>query len=89
MEERGQDRMWLCQLGTVYRVTEICSKIKTALTLGSHQYHWNFTSVTIVCHPAVVVVNSLEADFIFQAEDKYNSIHPHGKLQDKNGKGIV
>lgn len=35
------------------------------------------------------MVNSLEANFIFQAEDKYNSIHPHGKLQNKNGKGIL
>jgi len=63
--------------------------IKNALTLRSHQYHWNFTSVTIVSHTAVVVVNSLEANFIFQAEDKYNSIHPHGKLQNKNEKGVL
>lgn len=60
---------------------------QAALTLGAHQDHGDLTSVAIVGHAAVVVVNSLEADFILQAEHKDNSIHPHGKLRDKNGKG--
>lgn len=61
--------------------------VRAALTLGAHQHHGDVTGVAVVGHSAVVVVNSLEADLILQAEHEDDSIHPHGKLQDKNGRG--
>ena len=58
---------------------------RAPLTLGSHQDQRNLTRVPVVGHPAVVVVDRLETYLILQAEDKYNSVHPHGKLGRKEG----
>lgn len=50
------------------------------LTLGPHQDQRDLARVPVAGHAAVVVVNSLETDLILQAEDKYDGVHPHGKL---------
>lgn len=57
----------------------------TPLTLGSHQHQRDLARAPVAGHPTVVVVNRLEADFILQAEDKYDSVHPHGKLGREEG----
>ena len=50
------------------------------LTLGPHQDQRDLTRVPVVGHAAVVVVDGLETDLVLQAEDKYDGVHPHGKL---------
>ena len=50
------------------------------LTLGPHQDQRDLARVPVAGHAAVVVVNGLETDLILQAEDKYDGVHPHGKL---------
>lgn len=59
----------------------------TSLTLGSHQDQRDLARVAVVGHPAVVVVDCLETNFILQAEDKDNSVHPHGELGRQEGEG--
>lgn len=57
------------------------TRTRLALTLGAHQHQRDLTGVSVVGHPAVVMVDSLETDLILQAEDKDDGVHPHGKLQ--------
>lgn len=55
------------------------------LTLGPHEDQRDLARAAVVGHPAVVVVDGLEAYLVLQAEDKYDSVHPHGKLGRKGG----
>lgn len=55
------------------------------LTLRAHQHHGHLAGVAEAAEAQEVVVHCLEADLILQAEDKYNSVHPHGKLGREEG----
>ena len=54
------------------------------LTLGSNKNEWNFLHVSELRHLHVVVVDSVEASFIFQAEYKNNRIDPTCELKNNN-----
>jgi hypothetical protein len=56
------------------------------LTLGPHQHQREVAGAPIVGHSTVVVVDSLEAYLVLQAEDKYDRIHPHGELRREKGR---
>lgn len=50
-------------------------------TLCSNQYDWNFGTISKVGHFRVIIINGIEARFVFQTKDKYNGINPSGKLK--------
>ena len=53
-------------------------------TLSANKYEWNFVHVSVLRHFGIVVIDGVEAGFIFQAKDKDDRVHPRRELQKKN-----
>lgn len=50
-------------------------------TLCAHQDEWDVNIASVGGELADAFVDFLEAGFVFQAEDKYDSLHPVAELR--------